>query len=156
MKLAFIVLQLTNVVISSMLIMSGVYLFSFIRRAIHHVDKYLHTLVGLHIVASILILATYELRSLNEMTVTWQFFSQLSVFVLLIINGMMQVGIHRFIHVAGGQRRTVQEILDSVSLWSVCKGDVDAIGKCECAKKDDDGVKIVIFGRRSTDHVKLQ
>ena len=148
MKFAFIALQLTNVVISSMLIMSGLFLFSYIRRTIHHMDKRLHSLIGLHILASALILSICEIRSLNEINVLTQFLSQLSILVLLVINSLMQAGIYHFFHTIVSRRLPVGDPSMSADIWSICMD--HTVKGCKC------GTRVVIFGRRSTDDVKFQ
>ena len=146
-KLAFIIIQLTNVVVSSMLIMSGIFLFSYIKRVMNHIDMYLHAMVALHIVASALILTTYELHSLAEGNVLWQFLVQITILTLIAINAMFQIGIYRFLHAAVCRQCAVEQLADEMVFGASTKKPCD---QCTCKPYSRN---VVILGRRSTDNV---
>ena len=98
-KLIFTMIQFSNIILSCILIGSGAMLFRYIREVLSGFDKWIHLMVALHIVCSILILSTYEVQSAEQMLRTGiyrHFAFQLSILVLLVINSLFQLGIYKF------------------------------------------------------------
>ena len=129
-RLVFVTLQFTNIVLSSMLIMSGIFLFSYVKSVIHHVDKYLHTMLVLHILASILILSSYDLKIPNDESIWRHYLTQLSILNLVVINGLFQMGIYRFFHNAVCRICVIHEFLYFIK--SKADADADPIDPHEC------------------------
>lgn len=98
-KLIFTAIQFANIIGSCILIGTGIMLFQYIRKALLIFDQYIHVMVALHVVASILILSCYELQSAELMIKSNMFAGfrfQLSIMVLVTINALFQFGIYKF------------------------------------------------------------
>ena len=146
-KIAFVLLQFTNIVISSMLIISDIILFSYIKRVIHHVDVYIHTMIVLHILASVLILSSYELKSLDTFNILNQFLIQLTILTLVVINGMFQIGIYRFFHNATCKVCVINDFLKFLRSLQVDESGADATGCNSCSAPE----RVVVFRRMNKD-----
>lgn len=138
-KAMFVVLQFTNIVISSMLIVTGVFLFSYIKRILRHIDGYLHFMIALHILASILILSSYELKSLDTDQMGRQYLVQLTILTLITINVMFQAGIYRFFYNGKCKLCVINDFLDFLKNRGSQDGPMQAEAVCpvyrqmECA-----------------------
>jgi hypothetical protein len=92
----FVSVQLVNIVLSIILIITGVFLFPYIRNIMHHVDGYIHTMIVLHVLVSFFILTGYNLAGLDSSTnIIDQFASHLAILTLGIINIFFQLGVYK-------------------------------------------------------------
>ncbi len=98
-KLIFTMVQFSNIILSCILIATGSILFRHIRQVLHGFDKWIHLMVALHVLCSILILSVYEMESAEmamRVNTYYAFAHQLSILTLLVINALFQVGIYKF------------------------------------------------------------
>jgi len=122
-KLVYTILQFSNIVFSVILIGTGVLLFRYIRQVLRGFDRYIHIMVALHIVASILVLSVYELQSAETVFRTKPFEGftiQLSIFTLLTINSLFQMGIYKFFTDSHCDVCLIQNILHIIHRRNEC------------------------------------
>jgi hypothetical protein len=98
-KLVFTMVQFTNIVLSCILIFSGIALFRYIKQALRGFDRWIHLIVVLQVAVCLLLLSIYEVKSAETVIKTALYSSfayQFSIFALLVINALFQSGIYKF------------------------------------------------------------
>ncbi len=92
----FVGIQLLNIVLSIILIVTGIFLFLYIRNIVIHIDKYARILIALHMLVSFFILYGYSLTGFDsQASLLGQFMRHLAIFTLGVINTIFQLSIYK-------------------------------------------------------------
>jgi hypothetical protein len=112
----FTILQFVNLLASIFLITTGIFLIQYVKAVIHGIDRYIHFMLGLHVVASLLILFGNELQSgkVLEGGYTGPFLHQFTILTLIAINSCFQYGIYKFFHNASCNVCVIKDFLKAI------------------------------------------